>query len=239
MGNQRLNAAARLAAFSLALLITLALNHPAKAVAREAECKKAAAIPLNPIYRGLKNVSIYVRVTPVSYLKAIECHEHEDQCANEHGAIYRLMKPPEGWREGYVKSLKSEYDAFPKILYPQTLSGLLAKIIKGKLAGYVTTEGCQPPNFAVLDEKSFHAFEAIDEQGQSDKDTLTIVVQIRMVENFNPRIALLSTNFYRPSAGLRSQLIENDALILPLEGGDLQETIKKWADNFVRIWAGQ
>lgn len=240
MGNQKIDARVKLASFSLVLLISLALNLPTQVIAAELECKKESAIPSNPIYRGLKKISIYVRVTPASYLKAVECHEHEDRCADEHGNLYKLMTPPKGWREIYVQNLKNEYDAFPMTLHPQTLSALLASSIKEKLAGFVTAaDGCQAPNFTVLDEKSFHSFEAADEHGQSDKDTLTIVVQIRMIENSNPRIALLTTNFYRPCAGLRSQLIENDAIILSLDTSDLQEVVKKWADNFVRIWASE
>ncbi|TAL31703.1 MAG: hypothetical protein EPN97_10910 [Alphaproteobacteria bacterium] len=170
-----------------------------------AEDDKHAACPYrgdtsNAIFQHLKGIGLFVDV-PLDYTKVIACHEHEEECwekENRRGIS----------REDYLKNLKESYNSYPKALMSDALESLFSKEALLAWSSYLKPDvNCNYS--APISLGNSHEPKPLPE-GLKLEDVLILHVKVQIEEDTTPRIAVVSTayyrlNYYRPNKGPYAQ----------------------------------
>ena len=187
---------------------------PSSATRSAQSCDSKLAPSIYPLFRDLKRVVFDLEV-PGPYVQAVQWHGKDKECSKTESSPDTCAK------------YQRYYNAFPSPLHPDNLTRLLTGKITKTLMPYVDRdETCRLPD---LVSGRVHAYEMAE-----NKDTLTIIARLTILDNTQPRIAVLSTNYYRPNpmhVNLKSAVFLNQELVIPL---DLPEdTIAARLNDFI------
>ncbi|MBE0626452.1 MAG: hypothetical protein IH606_16755 [Burkholderiales bacterium] len=173
--------------------------------------------PLTPkqnIFKNLSGVSLYVDVLPASYLRAEECHNREAECVENTPALKRFPEMYPRGQERFIQELVDDYKAFPAPLHRENLIRLFTARIKRKYSSFIAPDNnCQISDVTIIDKKTLNRV-------AEDKDNVTIIVRLRILQDTKPQIALLTTDIYRGDpqyTDLTSQVLMGDQTAIPLD----------------------
>lgn len=143
-----------------------------------------------PMYQDLKAVNLYVDIPPL-YKEVLDCHGREEQCV-KHASGYGL---PEFKQEKYIQNLKQTYETYPKSLHRDALEAVYRDRLKTAFSSILPRDNsCQLQEPHVLDDRAVLTVER-------SANTITLTVRVSIIDNTKPRLAVLSTSYFRPDAG--------------------------------------
>jgi len=159
------------------IALLLCLSTPAFAA-----CEGGRGIPVDPMFKDLTHVALYVQVPP-DYRQAWECHGHENDCAVDTFS----NKPP-----GTVKDeLKKKYKSYPAALHPDELTKTFVTRLRAEVLSLSTPgQACRIPELVILAPDLADKFTGVP-------GVLTVLVKVDITEG-KPRVAVLSQRFFRP-----------------------------------------
>ena len=165
--------------------------------------------PWQPVFQDLKGVALVVQVLPHSYVEAVACHGRESACADNVGVASESASAS----AAYIHQITDDYNAFPAPLHYDNLVRVFADSLNEKLEPFVIPEDCKRPPIAVLSTEDFET------KGKS-KDTVTVVVRLMIVDSIKPKVAVLSTGYFRPDeahSDFSSQILMGHLTAIPLD----------------------
>lgn len=196
-----------------------------------ADCK-SPLVPAQGVFRDLRGVNLYVEILPERFLRAETCHGREKECVDDTPARNRFPEMHPDNREGEIAKLIDDYKALPEALRRATLIKLFSAKIREKYSSFMPHDTpCESLGVTIVDKKEL--------QWRSEaRDTLTIVVSVRLFEDMNPHVALLTTNVYRPKfiySNLTSQIFLGSQSVIPLDlpADRIKKLVSKFADGLV------
>lgn len=240
-------------------MVLLAVSSPAMATdtppgtaaqtapaAENSNCPKPPGTPVEAIFSGLKSVSLLIRVTPTSFIEAVECHGKEEECAAQQYTIPSEVSESEGdalheefrrfrkraaddQRLLYIKNLKADYNIFPASLYPNVLKSKFEARVRAKILPFLTHDisHCATQDILVFEGGGWEQQKKIDET-VATKGNLTVYVDLRAASFKGQKAALLTYGYYRPDViGIPKTAVT----VIPLDQDDTE--IAKQLDSFI------
>ncbi len=179
---------------------------------------------LRKIYRGVDKIVLYVpRLW--TYERAVECHDKESQCVVEESkGIARSTEEI----ESNIISLKKNFSTFPSVLYHKNLLKLFKTRIENGIIPFLRSDkSCTPPEFKIIKNGELSPY-------SNDPFALHIIVQVRIFENTNPKIAVMGFRYYRHDLkylDIGSELSLGNTIAIPLN--ENSEEIENVVNDFV------
>lgn len=185
-------------------------------------CKQSEASSASwreEVFSGFNEIVLIVSGDDAEWMKlALECHDKEEQCADEYiSRIPEYMRTTSESRDQYLKRIKQDYKDFPQPLHKEILRPLLSNMIQEEIS----------PNIVPI------VTAEIDAEKYSQKtDTLIVLAKLYIHKDIIPRMASITLSFYRPNisktATLQSLYLTRTAIIpLNSPNEDIEKIIKE------------
>lgn len=180
-------------------------------------CPKPECRPRRALMTGLKTIALYVSL-PSTYQQAFDCHGREAQCLDKSLDVTAQAQER--------KRLVENYEALPSPLRPDNLINLFkTRIEKTVMPVVEPDETCSTPEVRILDgKKTQYLFD-------QTADALTIDVSLYVFEAAKPRIAVLTTHYYRMGHAERQISIPVVAIHLDLPEVAIAEMLTNYIEK--------
>jgi len=158
-------------------------------------CNPTLFNKLQPLYRNLKALNVYVD-SPPSLQEALECRGREQECAKRDSQPN--AKDVDRYIELKTNGLKKLNSDFPEVLYPAHLAESLHSIFTAAARMLPRSSSCEVPELTMLNPLSPDTFATTG----GAADVLNVTLWVALVDSTEPHIVVLTLTTERQGGQL-------------------------------------